>query len=467
MLRVFRIYGRLPAAATMILSCLALSAAAVAQADVAKAQDQFNRPPRAEKLAVATIEARRKVLFQTMLDQPGNLDAAFEYAALSSQVGDLEGAIATLERMLIFAPGLPRLQLELGVLYFRLSAFKTAKTYFDAAVSSANTPPEVRQKVEEYQQAIARNSDITAFSGVISAGTRYQTNANSGPTAATVTLNGLNYVLSNEARKSSDVSLYTSGEFQSVIDLPMQGATFKTGLRTYGEFYRQTTNLNLGYGEVTAGPSFDLNSIGLADYTLDTYGIMGGGVLSGDPLMVTFGAGALFSMRANNNAFYGIRSEYRYEHLYNSKDYPSLSNKSGDRFQTQFLSVYRLSNSVNLGFSGIVDRFDADVDYNSYWQFAATSGISVDFMSPISSLPDPWNVSVSTLLSRRFSDQADPMISNSSQQMTRWSINLTQTVPVSKKWSAFAQASYEKSWSNYDTSVFDNTTLAIGFKRAF
>lgn len=459
----FRLYGRLPTVTIVMLSYLALPVANIAQA----AQDKFNRPPRAEKVAVATIEARRKALFQTMLDQPGNLDAAFEYAALSSQVGDLEGAIATLERMLIFAPGLPRLQLELGVLYFRLGAFKTAKTYFDAAVSGTNTPPEVRQKVEEYQQAITRNTDTVAFSGSISTGTRYQTNANSGSASATVTLNGLNYVLSNDARKSSDVSAYVSGDFQSVIDLPMQGAKFKTSLRTYGEFYRDRTDLNLGYGELTAGPSFDLNSVGLEGYTLDTYGIMGGGVLSGDPLMATFGAGTLLGMRTNTNTFYGIRGEYRYERLYNSKDHPTLSDKSGDRFQTQFLSVYRLSNSVNLGFAGIVDRFNADVDYNSYWQFAATSGVSVDFMSPISSQPDQWNFSVSTLLSQRLYDEADPMISASSQHMTRWSINLTQTVPIAKNWSAFAQASYEKAWSNYDTSVFDNTTLAIGFKKAF
>ncbi|MBB4955134.1 tetratricopeptide (TPR) repeat protein [Agrobacterium vitis] len=447
----------------VIMSYIALPVANGAQA----AQDQFNRPPRAEKSAVATIEARRKALFQIMLDHPGNLDAAFEYAALSSQIGDLEGAIATLERMLIFAPGLPRLQLELGVLYFRLGAFKTAKTYFDAAVSGTNTPPEVRQKVEHYQQAITHNTDTVAFSGSISAGTRYQTNANSGPGSATVTLNGLNYLLSNDARKSSDLSTYVSGDVQNVIDLPMQGVKFKTSLRAYGEFYRDRTDLNLGYGELTAGPSFDLNSIGLEGYGLDTYGIIGGGILSGDPLMATFGAGALLTMRANNNAFYGIRSEYRYEHLYNSTDHPTLSDKSGDRLQTQFMSVYRLSDSVNLGFSGIVDRFNADVDYNSYWQFAASSGVSVDFMSPISSQSEQWNFSASTLLSQRLYDEADPMISASSQHMTRWSINLTQTVPIAKKWSAFVQASYEKAWSNYDTSVFDNATLAVGLKKAF
>jgi Flp pilus assembly protein TadD len=50
-----------------------------------------------------------------MIARPNDLDLAFEYATLSSQAGDYEGAISTLERMLVYAPNTPRLQLELGV----------------------------------------------------------------------------------------------------------------------------------------------------------------------------------------------------------------------------------------------------------------------------------------------------------------------------------------------------------------
>ena len=96
------------------------------------------------------VQTRRTSLFQRMLEKPDDLDAAFEYAALSVQVGDLEAAVSTLERMLIFAPGLPRLQLELGVLYYRLSAFETARSYFEAAVAGPDVPEEVRSKVEQY-----------------------------------------------------------------------------------------------------------------------------------------------------------------------------------------------------------------------------------------------------------------------------------------------------------------------------
>ena len=68
------------------------------------------------------IEDRRQALLRLMLQDPTNLDVAFEYAALSSQVGDYEAAVSTLERMLIFAPNTPRLELELGILATRSRA---------------------------------------------------------------------------------------------------------------------------------------------------------------------------------------------------------------------------------------------------------------------------------------------------------------------------------------------------------
>jgi tetratricopeptide (TPR) repeat protein len=80
--------------------------------------------------------ARREALLKQMIARPNDLDLAFEYANLSSQAGDYEGAIPTLERMLIYAPNTPRLQLELGVLYYRIGAYDVARNYFEQAHSS-------------------------------------------------------------------------------------------------------------------------------------------------------------------------------------------------------------------------------------------------------------------------------------------------------------------------------------------
>jgi Flp pilus assembly protein TadD len=87
--------------------------------------------------------ARREALLKQMIARPNDLDLAFEYANLCSQAGDYEGAISTLERMLIYAPNTPRLQLELGVLYYKIGAYDVARNYFEQALANPKLPPEV------------------------------------------------------------------------------------------------------------------------------------------------------------------------------------------------------------------------------------------------------------------------------------------------------------------------------------
>ena len=164
-------------------------------------------------MSTQQIQARREVLFNAMLQRPDDLDAAFEYAALSAQVGDLEAAISTLERMLIFAPGLPRLQLELGVLYYRMAAFETARGYFEAAIAAPDVPPEVRARVEQYLAGIDDAADPNRFAGQVRAGIRYQTNANRSPIDSIIFLDGLPFTLDAASQGSPDGNVYATGVF--------------------------------------------------------------------------------------------------------------------------------------------------------------------------------------------------------------------------------------------------------------
>src|SRR5262249_41208183 len=93
--RANRLLRSLAKSATAVLAALWLVTAPLAAAG----------PPSADQ---AALEAKKKTLFQQMLADPANLDIAFAYADVAAQLGDNEGAVATLERMLLFNPNLPR-----------------------------------------------------------------------------------------------------------------------------------------------------------------------------------------------------------------------------------------------------------------------------------------------------------------------------------------------------------------------
>ena len=94
-------------------------------------------------------EQKKQEVFKKLFKDPTNLSLLFEYANLSILVGDLEGAIGVFEQMLIYDSELPRIRLELGVLYFRLGAYALANNYLKS-VKEFNPPPEVEARVDQF-----------------------------------------------------------------------------------------------------------------------------------------------------------------------------------------------------------------------------------------------------------------------------------------------------------------------------
>ncbi|MFC0195121.1 tetratricopeptide repeat protein, partial [Aureimonas pseudogalii] len=294
------------------------------------------------------IAAQRQALFAQMLADPSDLDAAFRYAALSAEAGDLEGAIATLERMLIFAPGLPRLQLELGVLYFRLGAYDTARTYLEGALSSPETPDEVRERVRPFLAAVEDRSSLQSLSGAVLLGGRYQSNANAAPESRTVNLNGIDFLLGDAAIRSADVNGFASGTLRYVHALPGQGDRFEVNLQSYGALYAERRELDTILGEVTAGPVFDLRRWRFEGTYLGVYAILGGVMLDADPYLVSGGVGTSLAKTFDPATQGLLRAEYRREEFRDSALRPTASSRTGDRYSLSGLLEHRLSDTLSV-----------------------------------------------------------------------------------------------------------------------
>jgi tetratricopeptide (TPR) repeat protein len=414
------------------------------------------------------IEGRRQDLLRAMLAAPANLDIAFEYAALSVKAGDLEGAVSTLERMLIFAPGLPRLQLELGVLYHRLGANEVARGYFEAVLAQPDVPAEVRSKVEAYLEAIERGGATSGFHGAIMVGARYQTNANSAPFSNIVNLNGVDFTLGPGGTNAPDGNGFVSGNFRYVHDLGTQGDRLIATLQTYGALYATQRQLDTGAAELTFGPEFTLQHIGIDNASLGIYGIGTGVMLGGDPHLIGLGLGtnvkALLAPQLRANA----TLEYRRELFRNSPARPNADLRSGHRVTGRAGLEYAATDDITL--FGILtgERRLAQAGFLSLWEIGVTAGVVFDFASPLPQLDKDWSLTLSAGYFHRRFDAPDPVINaNVAEVDSGLQLAAALSMPLDDGWSVQTSASWRGVASNYDLARTSNVSVTAGVMKEF
>ena len=90
------------------------------------------------------------VAFQATLDKPSDPEVLVNFAKIAVALGDVEGAISALERLLLVEGDQPEVKLELGVLYYRLGAADVAHAYLEQARDSELATDDVRQRANTY-----------------------------------------------------------------------------------------------------------------------------------------------------------------------------------------------------------------------------------------------------------------------------------------------------------------------------
>ena len=186
------------------------------------------------------LEQQYEEAFQELFQDPGNLEKTFKFAELAVKVGNFETAISALERMLLVNPDLPRVRLELGVLYFRLGSYQVAKSYLNRTLEGSNVPDSVRERVEVFLAEIDKRLSQHAWSGSFYGGLRLQMNANAGPATTAVRANGADAVLGDEFLKKRDENIFASGSLKHTYDFQTQnGAILESDFTGYASQQRR------------------------------------------------------------------------------------------------------------------------------------------------------------------------------------------------------------------------------------
>ena len=99
--------------------------------------------------------AQKQTLLRQILQNPSNIDVILAYAKVAAQVGDNEAAASALERLLLFKPNMPQVELELGAIYFRMGSFEIARSYLEKA-NADNPPADLKPRIQRYLSEIPR-----------------------------------------------------------------------------------------------------------------------------------------------------------------------------------------------------------------------------------------------------------------------------------------------------------------------
>lgn len=414
------------------------------------------------------LAARQQELLQVMLQRPDDLDTAFEYATISAQLGDYEAAISTFERMLVYAPGLPRVELELGVLYFRLGSFDAARYYFEAALNAPNVPPEVEQKVSVYLAAIDNREDPATFAASIALGVRYQSNANAGPGGRRVILNGTPFLLSETSTGRSDVNAFIAGRFHGAYDLGSQGDLLEGDLLVYGARYYDQVRLDSGIGELTLGPSFNMERFSIDNTRAGIYGIFSGVRLNHDGYLGALGLGSRFVSDISPRTRLNGKAEFRRRWYNDTADYPTVSDRSGYILLAELVLHHQMSRSVLLRSQVFGDFEEAKKNWNQSWEAGFSLGGTYKFASMIKSLPDPWSIDMETGFAYRDFESPDPLISTTEPEYDYegW-VRGVFSVPLREKYTVNLVGELRRQFSNYDLSTYTNASAMVNVVRKF
>lgn len=177
--------------AILIISAFSLSSVPFVFAeDIGRETETVRRETwdvrRSDKVAATSeakaIEDKYKtgVTYEDILKDPDNINLNFRYAQNQIANGELLGASATLERILLVNPNLADVRLLYAVVLYRLDSLNEAQKELDL-LKSVPLPAKIRNEVNQYQKRIKFRKKRTRFGVRESLGWGYDTNRNAAP----------------------------------------------------------------------------------------------------------------------------------------------------------------------------------------------------------------------------------------------------------------------------------------------
>jgi tetratricopeptide (TPR) repeat protein len=420
----------------------------------------------------AELQKAYDAAFAAMMADPQSLDKTFTFAELAARKGDLEGAVSALERMLFVNPDLPRVKLELGVLYFRLGSYETARAYLQSALDTPDVPQAVRERADTFLSEIDRRASVNRLTGSLFGGLRVQSNANAAPSGTSVMANGLASNLSSNFTKKGDFNLFAAGSMKDVYDFQDQNRdTMEATLSAYSARQQSQTLFNLSFFELTVGPRIPVPSDWLwrdGSLNMRLYAIYDYVDLHDDPYYRAPGAGYELLSQIVPGTVLQTNFEARDKHYQNSGILPLNNEQTGVELLGRAQVIQAINDQLAALFGATFSADNAQIASQAYHYYDYSAGLTWSFDAPFRLTELPWSLTGTATRAFYVYDRPDPSVDPFDTRFDRdWRFAAVSTIPLDTDWSVvttIGRTIRQSSISNYQ---FGNDYASIGVSWRF
>ena len=421
--------------------------------------------------ADTAVDQRYQEALDAVLGDVADPAKSFRFVQVATEIGDLRGAAAALERMLLLNPRLANIQLELGIIYLRLGNAELGRYHINEALRAPNVPVAVRARAEQFLAVAAAATRRHFFQGRFSLGLRYDDNANSGTDELTV-------VVGNPFGPPVETDLVDAGgvsdtSLEAALSLSHSyafagrpGSFWDTNFTGFTNRYNDLSDLDFLSLRLDTGPLFSFGPSLDTPWQFRPFVTGGKAWLDGEDYIDNWGGGVELRKISASRAVTALRVQYldqTFEDLPPSAQQPTrvLTDRSGDYTSADLLrSWQRGRTQYSAGLVG--ELADTEVDHRSYDRYGALLGARI-FFGQASAKP-PWSLSGSVSWRRTEYDGPDPVIfPDDTRRDTRVDVRVGVEVPVTRQAAMTLTAFYTDNDSNLTLYTYDNTGVVGGF----
>jgi hypothetical protein len=422
----------------------------------------------------ATLSAQKNALFQQMLRDPANLPVTFAYADISARLGDNEAAVSALERLLLFNPNLPRVDLELGVLYYRMGSFEAARSYLQKG-AALSPPPDVQARIDLYLAKIAALDAPQRLTGYLLFGAEYQSDMTVSPGSTLVQSAVANQLVSTQFTRQPGENLFVTGGALYSYDLGTQNRdALEIGGVGFADHYFKNSGFDLDFAEVTAGPRLRFPNLGIPFVqwaSLKPYAIVNEVGLGEHQYFYTLGAGLEGTAVLWGDLSARVAYEFRDKNFTAAPDRPASVGLTGnDNLLIFALKKPVTENSVLIGEFDFLDQ-STHFNYFSNQTYAVSGAYRVSYDDPTGIVKLPLETEFFGSRSWSLYAAPDPCCSTNGSTVSpsgsdrfdrHWRFGITQHFPIAPNISLVLQLEREVVSSNLSIYGYTSDTVLFG-----